>query len=260
MQRRHTLRLAIILLLATLTPAHAEPGKQIPGAEKTTRTKALEAGAKLIQERSPLKAMSMYLNGFHFHSGDMTHQMTAYHYCSGLSEELTQCVLYDGNDKNSRLIGIEYIVSERLFGTLPEEERKLWHSHRYEVKSGTLVAPGIPLAVEHQLMEKIVSTYGKTWHTWESAYDPLPLGIPILMMGFTADGQMKPQVMQERDRLLKVDSAEHKKNRADIPTPKPVPGADAWQNGPAPQVTLTEGRRKRTGDLVVPARKVEAGK
>jgi hypothetical protein len=45
---------------------------------------------------------------------------------------LFQCVIYDANKSGSRLIGIEYIVSERIFETLPEDE-KLWHSHRHEV-------------------------------------------------------------------------------------------------------------------------------
>ena len=42
-------------------------------------------------------------------------------------------------------------------------------------------------------MEQVVSTYGKTWHTWHTDRDKeLPYGIPALMMGFTADGQLDP--------------------------------------------------------------------
>jgi hypothetical protein len=33
----------------------------------------------------------------------------------------------------ARLIGIEYIISRRLYKGLPQEERKYWHSHQYEV-------------------------------------------------------------------------------------------------------------------------------
>jgi hypothetical protein len=31
----------------------------------------------------------------------------------------------------------------------PDDEKRLWHSHHYEVKSGILVAPGIPDLAEH---------------------------------------------------------------------------------------------------------------
>lgn len=30
----------------------------------------------------------------------------------------------------ARLLGVEYIISERLFNELPEEEKRFWHSHR----------------------------------------------------------------------------------------------------------------------------------
>lgn len=30
--------------------------------------------------------------------------------------------------------GVEYVVSEKLFGTLPDEEKQLWHSHFHEVR------------------------------------------------------------------------------------------------------------------------------
>lgn len=29
--------------------------------------------------------------------------------------------------------GVEYIVSDKIFETLPSNEQKLWHSHAYEV-------------------------------------------------------------------------------------------------------------------------------
>jgi hypothetical protein len=60
-------------------------------------------------------------------------QVEAHHYCSHLNEEVRQCILYDSDSPNARLIGVEYIISRRLFEALPEEEKKYWHSHVYEV-------------------------------------------------------------------------------------------------------------------------------
>jgi hypothetical protein len=48
---------------------------------------------------------------------------------------------------------------------LPDEEKRYWPSHQFEVKSGQLTALGIPEPVEHEIMKKLVNTYGKTWHT-----------------------------------------------------------------------------------------------
>ena len=112
------------------------------------------------------------------------------------------------------------------------EEKKFWHQHRYEVKSGTLIASGIPLVAEHELMEKLVSTYGKTIHTWHTDQNlSLPLGSPMIMMGFMKDGQLKPELLSERDKRLNVSTAKKRQNRADIPEPALDPMADAWQKG-----------------------------
>jgi hypothetical protein len=58
----------------------------------------------------------------------------AHHFCGHLNEEMRQCVLYDGDSPKARLIGVEYIISARLFEGLPAEEKKYWHSHAYEVR------------------------------------------------------------------------------------------------------------------------------
>lgn len=82
-----------------------------------------------------------------------------------------------------------YIVSDERFRALPEAEKRLWHSHHYEVKSGILTAPGVPEMAEHAYFNDLVSTYGKTFHTWQYDRDDFPHGIPQLMMGLTDDGQ-----------------------------------------------------------------------
>ncbi len=213
---------------------------QTPGAEKTTKSKTLETGAALLQSKSPISKINAYLDGFHFYSGYMQGQMEAHHYVSQLNEDFHQAVIYDGNGEDAKLMGVEYIISERLFKQLPEEEKKLWHSHQYEVKSGTLIAPGLPEVAEHELMEKLVSTYGKTIHTWHTDREKeLPVGVPMLMMGFTKDGQLNPQLNADRDRRFDVSTAEKRKNREDIPMPPVDPAANAWEKGEVRQFTIT---------------------
>ncbi|MBC3784132.1 OBAP family protein [Spirosoma utsteinense] len=217
---------------------------QSPGSEKTTKTTVLEAGATALQDKTPVDRLEIYLNGFHFYNGQINGQMEAHHYCTKLNEDLTQCVIYDGNGNDAKIMGVEYIVSEKLFKTLPPDEKKLWHSHAYEVKSGELIAPGLPIAAEHELMETIVSTYGKTWHTWHTDQDlTLPLGNPALMMGFTKDGQLKPDKLADRDKRFNVSTAEKRKNRSDIPVPPAQPGANSWQSGEIIQLPALTGHK-----------------
>ncbi len=214
------------------------------GGEKSGKTKVLEAGAAAIQDKSPVKKLNIYLDGFHFYNGQMNGQMEAHHYCSKLNEDLTQCVIFDGNGDSAKIMGVEYIVSEKLFKKLPAEEKKLWHSHRFEVKSGSLIAPGLPDVAEHELMEQVVSTYGKTWHTWHTDQDiELPFGNPALMMAFTKDGQLSKALEQDRDKRFGVSSAEKRQNRADIKAPPVQPGADSWQSGEIIQLPALTGHK-----------------
>lgn len=210
---------------------------EAPGADETLKTRVLETGAAILQDKTPVDALNAYLDGFHFYNGKLEEQMEAHHYCGHVNEEVIQCVIYDGNGERAKLMGLEYIISRALFLKLPVEEKHLWHSHVHEVRSGQLIAPGIPEVAEHELMEKIAATYGKTWHTWRTDMDhELPVGTPALLMGFTADGQADARMVQARDERFGVSSAEKRENRADIDYPPIDPDADAWQKGIVIQV------------------------
>jgi len=232
--RANVIVLGLMAALAGCGADNSPSQVSAPGSPATPKTKTLEAGAALLQDKPPIAALNAYLDGFHFYSGNMQGQMEAHHYCANVNEDVIQCVIYDGNVASAKLMGVEYIVTANLYQGLPAPEKALWHSHVHEVKSGQLIAPGIPEVAENALMKKLVGTYGKTWHTWHTdQHAALPLGVPQLMMGFTADGQADAAMVAARDRRFKVDSLEKRRQRADIAAPAVDPGADAWQRGNA---------------------------
>ena len=53
-------------------------------------------------------------------------------------KNLAQCVLFDGNTAEARMMGIEYIASEKLYNTLPTEEKAYWHPHNSPVSCACL--------------------------------------------------------------------------------------------------------------------------
>lgn len=236
-----------LLVLTSLTLSgcganNTAPATAIPGGKTSTSLRTLETGAQVIQSRLPVEAISAYLDGFHFYSGDKDGQMEAHHYVTVLNDDVMQAVIYDANTHDARLMGVEYIISERLFRTLPPDEKKLWHSHQYEVKSGSLIAPGLPAVADKALMNKIVNTYGKTWHTWHTDRDKtLPLGIPALMMGFTGEGQLDPALLADRDRRFDVNTQEIKQQRQDVLARPVAEGANAWERGDVIQLKRVEG-------------------
>ncbi len=207
------------LLLAGL--AASQDAAQPPGADKSLKTRVLEAGAKLLQSSNPLAPMDVYLVGFHPMKEQPEHQMEAHHFCHQVNEDFAQCALFDGNASDSRLNGIEYIISAKLFESLPADERRYWHPHNGEILSGQLVAPGIPEVAEKSLMKSKMNSYGKTWHVWNTgvpgqAGDQLPFGPPKLAWSFNRDGETRPGLVEQRDRRMGVDSAEKRRERAEL--------------------------------------------
>jgi hypothetical protein len=208
-------------------------GEAAPGADRTAKTAALESGASLMQAKAPVEKIAMYLNGFHVSKDDPKMQMEAHHYCNQTNEDFAQCVLFDGNTNEARLMGIEYIISEKLYGTLPAEEKAYWHPHNYEVLSGTLRMPGLPDAAEKEALKTKVNSYGKTWHTWMTGVhgqqgDALPFGPPHLQWSFNRDGEANPDMVRARDSRMNLDSTEAREQRRDlIELARPQGGVDA---------------------------------
>lgn len=209
------------------------------GAPESTKNSTLETGASLVQSFEPPKRLCAHLNAFHAYASDPSRAVEANHYCAHLNDDVRQCILYDSPHANARLIGIEYMIKPHLYEALDSEERKLWHSHVYEVKSGMLVMPkaqavlpeGVWEVAEGKEMEEVVVLYGKIYHLWQTDRgDKLPLGAPQLMTSFTEDGQLDPEVWAERDRRLGVDTKRKKEARKGIQEPEIHPDADwTWK-------------------------------
>jgi len=242
--------LGIGIAAGTATAAAALLGRKVAAAAKVgkghpLKHRVLDLAAGVMQPKYPLDAMSTYLNGLHMYADEMGRQVEASHFCIHLRHDLHQCVIFDKNAPDARLIGIEYIISAERFRSLPEEEKRLWHSHHYEVASGVLTAPGIPDLAEHAYFEDLITTYGKTFHTWQYDRDDFPFGIPQLMMGLTADGQADESLVHERDRRLGISTAHKRRDRADIPVPEVLSGANPWESGRTVQTRLQEMDFKR---------------
>ena len=211
----------------TSSPQPAGDGRK-PG------TAALETGAAAMQDLTPVKKIAVYLNGFHPMKDNPDVQVEAHHYCNQMNEDFAQCALFDGNTEAANLNGIEYIISEKLFETLPPEERQYWHPHNYEILSGQLAGPGLPDVAERELMRRKMNSYGKTWHVWMQG-DRLPTGPAHLAWSFNADGEARPGLAEERDRRMGIDSGEKRRDRADLSgLARPQEGVDALK-GAFPQ-------------------------
>ncbi|KDP32564.1 hypothetical protein JCGZ_13114 [Jatropha curcas] len=188
---------------------------EVPGEPTPVKTNLVETATAAVQGFGPVNKIHQHLCAFHFYGDDMTRQVEAHHFCGHQNEEMRQCLIYNGPEADARLIGLEYIISENLFMTLPDVEKPLWHTHEYEVKSGVLFMPGIPGPIQRQDLEKVCKTYGKTIHFWQvDKGDNLPLGLPQIMMAMTRDTQIYDDLARDVENRYGVSFEKERENRA----------------------------------------------
>src|SRR5262245_52650439 len=95
----------------------------------------------------PLGESHAHFCGIHVAKCNRNFQLIAQHYCTAHREhdhhgsDLFQCLLFDSTQPGAKLLGVEYIISDEQYRSLPDEERKYWHPHTYEVLAGGLIAP-----------------------------------------------------------------------------------------------------------------------
>lgn len=196
-----------------------EQSHGIPHTQETTmKTRVLELSGHLLESFKPITNIHAHLCAFHCYHDDRSRQLPAHHYCSHITEDVMQCLIYDRDDiKEAKLIGVEYVISAEIFSKLPDSEKKYWHPHVYEVKSGQMIVPHVPGLMEDRMMGKLVDTYGKTWHFWQvDRGDALPLGEPKLMSTFYGPGQLSEKLWKERDRLYDVAAEKIVSRRANM--------------------------------------------
>jgi hypothetical protein len=171
------------------------------------------------EAQGPLHAGHVHFCGIHIAKKDPKIQIITQHYCAAHSsgehgETMFQCVLFDTADQNAKLLGVEYVITDKTYRQLPDEEKKYWHPHTYEVLGGMLIAPGMEAEEEKKFMSTILTTWGKTWHTWPDPKSAVPLGEPLLVWSLTGDGQADAAVVATRDEEFHVRAAKLRERRS----------------------------------------------
>jgi len=167
----------------------------------------------------PMHGPHAHFCGIHIAKKDPKLQWIVQHYCTAHSgadhdEAMFQCILFDSTEKNAKLVGVEYIITDKRYRQLPDDEKKYWHPHTYEVLAGGLIAPGMNPDEEMKFMKVILTTWGKTWHTWPDPRTPVPLGEPLLIWALTGDGQADEKVIAARDQRFGVSTAKIREQRS----------------------------------------------
>jgi hypothetical protein len=162
-------------------------------------------------QQGPINGPHAHFCGIHLAKNDPKFQLITQHYCAAHTQgdhgdDMFQCILFDSSEKNAKLLGVEYIISDKQYRGLADAEKKYWHPHTYEVLGAQLIAPGMDAEEEMKFMKMVLTTWGKAWHTWPDPRTPIPTGEPLLIWSLTADGQVDEKVLAARDKQFKIDT------------------------------------------------------
>lgn len=187
------------------------------GLPAEPRTRALAAAARLLQDNAPVAALDVHFVGYHARVDDPASQTLTHHFCRQVNQDFAQCALFDGDGADANLVGVEYVVSGRMFAGFPEAERAYWHPHNYEILSGQLVAPGLPERLERELLRGRIDSYGKTWWLWPASEGvALPTGPPRLAWSFNRDGEIDAALLARGEQETGVAPRSRRESRAPL--------------------------------------------
>lgn len=145
--------------LMLIAPKDVIAGKGDDGVDNVNKLKYAD----------PVKDIHLYLCAFHIAKNNPNFAIETHHYCSMRDlnikgGDIHQCVIYDSKEAPAKLLGIEYIISNETYQTLPAEEKKYWHPHAYEIISGQIIVPDLS-DMGDKALEGFLTSWGKTFHT-----------------------------------------------------------------------------------------------
>lgn len=91
-------------------PEEAKTNNGTPTVPKplSTGQQILNKGAQMLQSFKPINQMTQHACTFALYSHDMSRQIETRHFITRLNQDFLQSAVYDTDDTNGRLIGIEY--------------------------------------------------------------------------------------------------------------------------------------------------------
>ena len=124
--------------------------------------------------------------GYDAHAVGMRHiygspDMEAHFYCKMNENIMATCQIYDSNSPNASLIGVEYIISQEDFNSLPNEEKPNWYAINQSLaERANLRIPELSPEESNKALSGFLGTYGKLILTW-NPQNPLPSTLPQLI-------------------------------------------------------------------------------
>ena len=155
-------------------------GYAIKGQGATDGQKEESAGATpTLQETvKPSAKFDLHIDAEKHFPGD--EKQVAHHYCKQVSGGLTECQLYESDEPDAKLVGVEVVVDSATWKTFNATERAKWHYHKEEIPKVNAKLPDLSPEEAAKVAKSLEETYGKVYLLWDPSQSDQPLGNPSL--------------------------------------------------------------------------------
>ena len=125
--------------------------------------------------------------GFSLHVDAKLHfpgnkDLIAHHYCKEVAGGMTQCLLFDSDNADARLVGTEVIVGPDAYAKFSDSEKAMWHYHRDEVPKVSATLPDVSEEEGKKVLDSILETHGKVYLLWDPSTADGPKGNPSVAL------------------------------------------------------------------------------
>ncbi len=124
-------------------------------------------------------------DGFTLHIDAKMHftsspDIIAHHYCKTVAGGMIECLLFESDAEDAKLVGVETIVTPQIYNSFSETEKALWHYHKDELARVDARIPDLPPEEAATILKSLEETYGKLYILWDPGRSELPIGNPSI--------------------------------------------------------------------------------
>lgn len=133
--------------------------------------------AEPIVEETPQNGFDLHVDAKHYVKES---RVPVHHWCKNINEELIECLLFDSDNPNANLVGIETIVANDVWNEFTESQKEEWHDHAIEIFEAEATLPDTPQEEAAKIVEFLKGTHGRVVYIWDFPEEKYPVTMPFL--------------------------------------------------------------------------------
>lgn len=148
------------------------------GGAVSPTPEAVQPSPVMQAEDKPHQGFTLHIDAQKHFPGDEA--KIAHHWCKQVKGGMFECQLYDSDDKDARLVGVETVIPTDVWKGFEASEQGLWHYHKEEIPKINAKLPDLSEEEAAKVVETLNETYGKVYLLWDPAKSDLPIGQPSI--------------------------------------------------------------------------------